>query len=97
MRVETDGLGAIGIEDGRYWGPQTERARLLCQIGTERFPPGLICAVSRQKWATAGANAALAEGVTLRKAAIAIGFVTAAEFDRWVRPEERLGPRAREA
>ena len=97
MKIETDSLGAIGIEDGRYWGPQTERAGLLFQIGMERFPPGLICAVGRQKWAAAEANAALAEGVTLRKAAIASGFVTAAEFDSWVHGKEMLGPRAGEA
>ncbi len=86
MKVETDSLGASGIENGRHSGPQTGR-----------FPPGLICAVGRQKWAAAAANAALAEGVTLRKAAIASGFVTAAEFGRWMRPEERLGLRAGEA
>jgi fumarate hydratase class II len=38
------------------------------------------------------AHRAHAEGQTLREAAIASGDVTAAEFDRWVRPEEMLGP-----
>ncbi|RVT95691.1 class II fumarate hydratase [Rhodovarius crocodyli] len=58
-RTETDSLGTIEIEDGRYWGPQTERARRLFRIGSERFPPVLIRAVGLQKWASARANAAL--------------------------------------
>ena len=32
------------------------------------------------------------EGSTLREAALALGYVTAAEFERWVRPTEMLGP-----
>jgi fumarate hydratase class II len=32
------------------------------------------------------------EGSTLREAAIALGYVTAQDFDRWVRPESMLGP-----
>ena len=32
------------------------------------------------------------EGSTLREAAIALGYVTAHDFDRWVRPESMLGP-----
>jgi fumarate hydratase class II len=30
------------------------------------------------------------QGSTLREAALALGFVTAAEFDAWVRPEDML-------
>ena len=29
-------------------------------------------------------------GKTLREAAVELGFVTAAEFDHWVRPEEMV-------
>jgi fumarate hydratase, class II len=38
------------------------------------------------------AHKAHAEGLTLREAAIASGDVSAAEFDRWVRPDKMLGP-----
>ena len=31
------------------------------------------------------------EGCTLKEAALALGYVTADEFDRWVRPEEMIG------
>ena len=60
-RTETDSLGTIEIDADRYWGPQTERARRLFQIGTERFPPVLIRAVGLQKQASALANEALGE------------------------------------
>ena len=60
-RVETDSLGTIEIDAARYWGPQTERARLLFKIGTERFPPLLIRAVGLQKQASAEANQALGQ------------------------------------
>ncbi|TDH60527.1 class II fumarate hydratase [Dankookia rubra] len=60
-RSETDSLGTIDIPADRYWGPQTERARRLFRIGTERFPPGLIRAVGLHKWACAEANGRLGE------------------------------------
>lgn len=34
------------------------------------------------------------EGTTLREAALALGYVSAADFDRWVRAEDMLGPKA---
>jgi fumarate hydratase, class II len=34
------------------------------------------------------------EGGTLRDAALALGYVSAADFDRWVRPESMIGPAA---
>jgi fumarate hydratase class II len=43
--------------------------------------------------AAAVAKKAHEEGGTLREAALALGHVTAAEFDRWVRPEDMLAPR----
>jgi fumarate hydratase class II len=32
------------------------------------------------------------DGATLREAALALGYVSAADFDRWVRPETMIGP-----
>ena len=32
------------------------------------------------------------EGTTLREAALALGYVSAEDFDRWVRPERMIGP-----
>ncbi|CAB1369668.1 class II fumarate hydratase [Denitratisoma oestradiolicum] len=39
------------------------------------------------------AKKAHAENTTLREAALALGHVTADEFDLWVRPEDMLGPK----
>jgi len=33
------------------------------------------------------------DGLTLKEAAIALGYLSAEEFDRWVRPEDMLEPR----
>jgi fumarate hydratase class II len=37
------------------------------------------------------AHKALHDGLTLRQASLKLGYLTAEEFDRWVRPEEMLG------
>jgi fumarate hydratase, class II len=42
------------------------------------------------------AKKAHAEGTTLREAAVALGVLTGEEFDRYVRPEEMVGPSAGE-
>ena len=33
------------------------------------------------------------EGLTLKEAAVALGFLTSQQFDQWVRPEDMIGPR----
>jgi len=38
------------------------------------------------------ANAAHRNGTTLKEEALRLGYVTAEEFDRWVRPEDMTGP-----
>ena len=40
------------------------------------------------------AKKAHADGGTLREAALALGYVSAEDFDRWVRPEAMIGPSA---
>ncbi len=42
------------------------------------------------------AKKAHADGSSLREAALALGSVSAEDFDRWVRPEDMVGPRAGE-
>jgi fumarate hydratase class II len=39
------------------------------------------------------AKKAYRDNTTLREAALALGYVSGADFDRWVRPEDMLGPR----
>ncbi len=78
-RTETDSLGTIDIPADRLWGPQTERARRLFRIGTERFPAVLIRAVGLQKQAAAEANARLGELPADIAAAIAQAAAEVAE------------------
>ena len=42
--------------------------------------------------AAAIAKKAHREGTTLKEAALALGYVTEAQFDEWVRPEKMIGP-----
>ncbi len=41
------------------------------------------------------AKTAHKEGTTLKEAALKLGFVTAGQFDQWVRPEDMTGPKAK--
>ena len=58
-RTETDSMGAIEVDDARYWGAQTERSRQHFRIGSERFPDELIAARAQIKKACALVNAEL--------------------------------------
>ena len=42
------------------------------------------------------AKKALREGLTLKEAAVALGYLTAEEFDRYVRPERMVSPQLEE-
>lgn len=39
------------------------------------------------------AKTAHKEGMTLKATAIKLGFLTAEQFDQWVKPENMLGPK----
>lgn len=43
--------------------------------------------------ATQIAKMAHREGLTLKQAALKLGFLTEEQFDQWVRPEDMLGPK----
>ncbi|MGH7894410.1 MAG: lyase family protein, partial [Candidatus Binatia bacterium] len=62
-RIETDTMGAVQVEAGRYWGAGTERARAHFPIGRERFVWGraMIRALGLVKRCAAVANAELGE------------------------------------
>jgi fumarate hydratase, class II len=63
MRTETDTMGALQVEESRYWGAQTQRSIENFPIGTERFvmPKSIIRAMGILKKGTALANAELGE------------------------------------
>ncbi len=59
MRIETDSLGAVEVEDSRYWGAQTQRSLEHFRIGVERMPIELVHALALVKKAAAFANVEL--------------------------------------
>lgn len=63
MRIENDSMGPVEVPDDRYWGAQTERARMNFAIGVERFrfPRALIRALGIVKKCAALANGELGE------------------------------------
>lgn len=50
----------------------------------------LLFAAAQQ--ASKVAKKALKEGSTLKESAVALGFLTAEQFDQWVRPENMISP-----
>ena len=52
-------MGAIEVDDARYWGAQTERSRQHFHIGVEKMPPELIRALAQVKQAAAHVNRSL--------------------------------------
>ncbi|NNM67526.1 MAG: aspartate ammonia-lyase, partial [Spirochaetales bacterium] len=55
-RVESDSMGTIEVEDARYWGAQTERARLNFQVSPYKAPTPFLRVLCRLKGAAAEVN-----------------------------------------
>ncbi len=73
-------------------GIEANRARIAELVGRSLM---LVTALSPHigyDRAAAIAHKAHAEGLTLREAALALGYVTAAQYDQWVRPEDMVRP-----
>lgn len=62
-RIETDSMGEVTVQAGRYWGAQTQRSIENFPIGVERFrwQSPMISALGILKKAAAQANAELGE------------------------------------
>jgi fumarate hydratase class II len=58
-RTETDSMGAIEVDDARYWGAQTQRSLQNFRIGLEKMPREIIGALATAKKASAIVNQAL--------------------------------------
>jgi fumarate hydratase, class II len=56
VRIETDSMGPIEVDDDRYWGAQTERSLHHFAIGSDTMPPSLIHAFGVLKEASAMVN-----------------------------------------
>jgi fumarate hydratase class II len=78
---------AVGIEPNRERIAQLMRESLM--LVTALNPH-----IGYDKAATI-AKTAHKEGTTLKEAALKLGFVTAEQFEQWVRPEKMVGPKGK--
>jgi fumarate hydratase class II len=76
-------------------GIQPERAQIARKVENSLMLVTALAPHIGYDNAAQVAKKAHAEGTTLREAAIALGYVSAEDFDRLVRPETMLGPKAR--
>ncbi|MGX7107831.1 class II fumarate hydratase [Facklamia miroungae] len=56
VRIEHDSLGEIQVPADRYWGAVTQRSYQNFEIGSEKMPRDVICAIALVKKAAAIAN-----------------------------------------
>ncbi|MBK2125588.1 class II fumarate hydratase [Fangia hongkongensis] len=56
MRIETDSMGSIEVDNSKYWGAQTERSIIHFSIGEDLIPHEVIKAMGILKKAAALAN-----------------------------------------
>ena len=89
MRLLADGV--LSFEEHCARGIEADRARIDDLVGRSLM---LVTALNPHigyDKAAKIAKAAHAQGLSLKEAALASGFVTAEQFDAWVRPEAMVG------
>ena len=74
-RTETDSIGAIEVENDKYWGAQSQRSLKNFDIGWEKMPAPLVRALGIQKKAAALTN----KGLGSLDASLAEAMVQAAD------------------
>jgi fumarate hydratase class II len=90
IRLLADGMASFEEHCARGIEPNRERIRELLERSL-MLVTALNPHIGYDK-AAAIAKKAHREGTTLKEAALALGFVTEEQFDRWVRPERMIGP-----
>jgi len=91
VRLLSDGMASFDAHCARGIEPNRERIAELMERSLM-----LVTALSPHigyDKAAQIAKHAHKEGTTLKEAALALGHVSAADFDAWVKPEEMTGPR----
>jgi fumarate hydratase class II len=92
VRLLADGMASFEAHCVQGIEPNMERIGDLMQRSL-MLVTALAPHIGYDKAAAIAKNAH-AQGRTLREAAVASGHVTAEQFDRWVQPEQMLGPAA---
>ena len=90
VRLLRDAMASFEEHCVRGIEPDRERIAALLQ-GSLMLVTALAPHIGYDK-AAAIAKKAHQEGTTLREAALALGHVTAQQYDEWVKPEEMVGP-----
>jgi len=91
VRLLRDAMASFEEHCARGIEPNHERITALLQRSL-MLVTALAPRVGYDK-AAAIAKKAHKEGTTLREAALALGHVTAQQYDEWVKPEEMVGPK----
>jgi fumarate hydratase, class II len=82
FRIEEDALGDVQVPAEHLWGAQTQRSHENFPIGVDRF-----------RWGhPVSPVTAYRQDLSLREAALSLGYLTEEQFDAWVRPEEMTHP-----
>jgi fumarate hydratase class II len=89
VRLLTDGMHSFETHCVRGIEPQRERIAELVNRSL-MLVTALVPHIGYDRAAQI-AKQAQHEGTTLKAAALALGFVSAADFDRWVKPENMIG------
>jgi fumarate hydratase class II len=89
VRLLADGV--VSFNDNCAVGIEPDRERIGQMLGQSLM---LVTALNPHigyDKAAEIAKKAYKEGATLKEAAVALGYVTAEQFDQWVRPEDMVG------
>ena len=90
LRLLADGMTSFEAHCVR--GIEANRARIADLVDRSLMLVTALAPHIGYDKAAAIAKKAHHEGTTLREAALALGHVSAADFDAWVRPEKMVGP-----
>ena len=92
VRLMADGMKSFDEHCARGIEPNAERIAALVH-GSLMLVTALAPHIGYDRAAEV-AKKAHREGTGLREAALALGYVSASQYDEWVRPEKMIGPRA---
>jgi len=86
------GDGAVSFSKNCLEGMQPNNDRIRQLMGQSLMLVTALNPYIGYDKAAAAAKKAHKEGTTLKEACLKLGFVTSEQFDKWIRPEQMLGP-----
>jgi fumarate hydratase class II len=86
--------GCVSFNDNCAAGIEADERRISAMVNESLMLVTALAPHVGYDKAAQIAKKAHQEGTTLRQAALALGFVSAEQFDEWVRPGDMVGPKA---